>query len=310
MRLDASRPARKVRAGGGRAMNDGFSVFSDLVCELGEGPGFDARRGTLYWFDIKGRRLIEKRPDRPGTIVHDLPFMASALATIDGGRHLIAAEDGLYLRDAATGALALHTPLEADNAVTRSNDARVHPSGAFWIGTMGQSAEARAGSIWWFREGQLKRLFGEITIPNSICFSADGSTAFYADSVRATMWRVDCDPATGLPAGDAKVFLDQRGEKGAIDGSVIDADGLIWNARWGASALDAYDPDGRRVKRIATPATQPTCPAFIDADAGRLVVTSAWEGKDADARTADPLAGQTFLLDGPVRGRREPDVVI
>ena len=291
-------------------MSGQFTVFSDLVCELGEGPSYDPRRQSLYWFDILGKRLLEKRFGQSGTHVHDLPFMASAIAGLGGSRHLIAAEDGLYVRDTATGALSLHRSLEAGNPLTRSNDARVHPSGAMWIGTMGRHAEQGAGAIYWHFKGEIRTLWSGLTIPNSIAFSPDGRIGYHADTGRNIVWRVSLDPLTGLPDGEPKIFLDHGGKPGGIDGSVVDADGLIWNARWGAGALDVYAPDGSHLKRHDGPARQMTCPAFLGPDASRLAVTSAWEHMDPTARAADPLAGQTFLLDIPVKGRFEPDAVL
>ena len=45
---------------------------------------------------------------------------------------------------------------------TRSNDARVHPSGTFWIGTMGRNAEKGAGAIYAFhRRRDLAALPGD-----------------------------------------------------------------------------------------------------------------------------------------------------
>src|SRR5690606_13043026 len=139
-------------------------------------------------------------------------------------------------------------PIEADNPATRSNDARVHPCGALWVGTMGRKAETGAGSIYWYREGEVRRLFGDITITNSICFSPDGSVAYFADTRRNLVWRVACDPATGLPVGEPSVLIDHAGQPGGIDGSVCDAEGTIWNARWGTGTLDAYDASGRPVR--------------------------------------------------------------
>ncbi len=60
------------------------SIFSDVVCELGEGPGFHAATGRMWWFDILGKRLLERRADRSGTTVHDLPVNGSILADVDG----------------------------------------------------------------------------------------------------------------------------------------------------------------------------------------------------------------------------------
>ena len=288
----------------------GASIFSDVVCELGEGPCFDPATGRLFWFDIVGKKLLEKKfPDGP-TIVHELPFMASAIAMVDDDRQLVVAEDGLYIRDARTGALSLHTPLEADNPLTRSNNSRVHPAGAFWIGTMAKDEGPKAGAIYWFFKGELRTLYTGISIPNSICFSADGATAYLTGMQPNVIHRVDCDAATGLPVGEPKSFVNTGSAEGWVDGSVVDADGTLWNARWGGARVDAYAPDGRLLRSVAVPARQSSCPAFVGPNASRLAVTSAWKGMDAATRAADPEAGKTFLLDIELRGRFDPRVLI
>jgi sugar lactone lactonase YvrE len=141
------------------------SVFCDIACHLGEGPTYDPVSQTVFWFDIVERKLLEKRWPDGETTVHDLPEMASALAVVDDDRQLIVTETGLHLCDARSGKMDLLAPIEADNPATRSNDARVHPCGAFWIGTMGKRAEKSAGSIYWFFRGELRRLFPDISIP-------------------------------------------------------------------------------------------------------------------------------------------------
>ena len=76
------------------------------------------------------------------------------------------------------------------------------------------------------------------------------------------IWRVDTDPETGLPIGDPALFY-QHKEKGGVDGSVVDGDGNVWNACWGRSSIDVYAPSGKRIRSIAMPVLQPSCPAFI-----------------------------------------------
>lgn len=288
----------------------GVSVFSDHVCQLGEGPSYDPATDTLFWFDIVNGTMLEKTLSGGVLKAHALGQMASAVAVIDDKRQLIATETGLHVRDVATGKLTLHTPIEQNNAETRSNDSRVHPCGAFWVGTMDKAEKTAAGSIYWFFKGELRPLFGGIKVPNSICFSEDGRTAYYVDSGVALLMRVDCDPATGLPVGEPKVFVDHRKSKGYVDGSVLDRDGILWNACWAGSAVNGYGPDGKLVRSIPMPVTQPSCPAFVGARADRLAVTSAWSGKNEKQRKADPDAGKTFLLDIKVNGRFEPRVLI
>jgi sugar lactone lactonase YvrE len=287
-------------------------ILCDIACELGEGPVFEPETGTLWWFDIVNRKLVStglKDGRKKGIVIfRDLPEMASVVARVDDARQLLATETGLYLRNRRTGALTLHAPIEADNAATRSNDGRVHPCGALWIGTMGKKAETGAGAIYWHLRGEVRRLYASISIPNSICFSPSGDAAYFTDSMDNRMMRVACDPATGLPKGEPEIFFDNRGDKGALDGSVCDGDGVVWNARWGAGSLDAYSPQGERIRSIAIGAKQTSCPALVGG--GRIAVTSAFQGMDWQRRAGDPRAGFTFLVDAGASDRSEPDAAI
>ena len=106
----------------------GTTILSERHCRLGEGPTFDPATGTAWWFDILERMLFEADIGSGEIASHTLPFMGSVLAVIDERRQLLASDDGLYVRDSADGRLTLHTPLEADDAMTRSNDGASIPA--------------------------------------------------------------------------------------------------------------------------------------------------------------------------------------
>lgn len=281
------------------------SILDGTLLELGEGPTFDPVSGTAWWFNILGRELHELHVATGRKNVHSLPVMGSVLTAIDTQRQLLASDEGLFIREIATGALTPHAALEPGNTHTRSNDGRVHPSGALWIGTMGRKAEDGAGAIYHVASGTVTKLYPEISIPNSICFSPDGRTGYFTDTRSGKLMHVALDPATGLPRDKATVLVDGSGRNGGFDGSVCDAEGTIWNARWGAAVLDRYDANGTLIASFSVPARQVTCPAFIGPDASRLLVTSAWEGMDDTARDADKLAGATFEMGFSVKGIAE-----
>ncbi|MDQ0313760.1 SMP-30/gluconolactonase/LRE family protein [Amorphus orientalis] len=272
-------------------------ILFDTPLELGEGPRYDPVTDTAWWFDILGRGLFEHSLQSGRTIRHDLPFMASEIARIDDRRQLVAAEDGLYVRDTTTGGLDLLHPLEADNPGTRSNDGAVHRSGALWIGTMGKGAEPGAGTIYHFLKGELRPLFDAITIPNAIAFTEDGTTAYFSDTPTGRLMRVPVAPETGLPTAAPTVVYDHRDAPGSLDGAVIDRAGTIWIALWGAGRLLTLSPAGEPISTIPVSAAQPSCPATFGRNADRLLVTSAWEGMAPDARAADPHAGKTFVIE-------------
>jgi sugar lactone lactonase YvrE len=280
-------------------------ILSNIACQLGEGPTYDPATDTAFWFDIKGQKLHALHLATMTENVHALPFLGSVLAVIDADRQLVVSDQGLFMRATTDGTLTPFVKLE-DKPGNRSNDGRVHPCGALWASTMGRSAEKHAGAIYHVAGERVTRLFADMTIPNAICFSPDGSVAYFTDTDVNHLMRVALDPKTGLPTGAPEVLSDESGTPGGVDGAVCDADGLIWNARWGAGAVDVYKPDGTRIARHLLPASQTSCPAFIGRSAERMLVTSAWQDMDEAARQADPHAGQTFELGLPVNGRFEP----
>jgi sugar lactone lactonase YvrE len=283
------------------------SVFDATVCELGEGPLWHPLRQQLYWFDITGHTLYTQTDDETKAVRFDT--FVSAAGWIDANRLMIASARELFIHDLSSGTNTHVCPLEADNAMTRSNDGRADPQGGFWIGTMGCNAEQDAGAIYRWYRGELRRLFAPITISNAISFAPDGRTAFFTDSAVAKVMRVTLD-ADGWPNSEPEVFLDLAPAGREPDGAVIDRDGLMWLAEWGSSRVAAYAPDGSLVRTVPVDAPHTTCPAFGGPDLTTLFCTSAQQGLTASGRAAAPLSGMTFTAANVARGQQEHQVIL
>ena len=118
------------------------------------------------------------------------------------------------------------------------------------------------------------------------------------------------DEATGWPVGEPEGFCNPKAEGWNADGSVVDAEGNLWNAQYGGSRVAVYAPDGSFKTAYSVPATQSTCPAFGGADLDHLYCTSATQNLDAAAMAADPDAGKTFVIEGLGPGQAEHRVVL
>ncbi|MBV1787642.1 SMP-30/gluconolactonase/LRE family protein [Marinobacterium sp. D7] len=287
----------------------GVKTYDERPCTLGEGALWHPERQQLFWFDILGNTLMTLNDEGVADQWH-FDEHVSAAGWIDRDTLLIASESGLYRFDIDTGAREPVCPLEADNPVTRSNDGRADPRGGFWIGTMGKAAEPNAGAIYRYYRGELRRLIAPLTIPNAICFSPEGRYGYFADTAKGAIWRVELDGESGWPAGEPELFIDCRREGVNPDGAVVDSEGRLWNAQWGASRIACYDPDGQFVTAIAFPTEQISCPAFGGADFSRLFATSAREGMSAEELSDQPKAGCTFVIGTEVSGRAEPRVFL
>lgn len=276
-------------------------IFDTRACELGEGPLWHPLRGELFWFDILNRTLHSQA--QSWTFAEYI----SAAGWISRDELLVASETGLFRLNLVTGD---RSPVaSAGTPETRSNDGRADRQGGFWFGTMGKKAEKDAGAIWRWYKGELRQLYPGVTIPNAICFAADGSAAHFADTARGLVMKVALDSA-GWPKGEPQVWLDLDRAGLNPDGAVIDAEGLFWNAQWGAGRVAAYTPDGVFLREIETPgAPHASCPAFGGADLSTLYVTTALEHMDSEARDRHPASGQTFAFPGIAKGLPEPQVI-
>ena len=222
-----------------------MSVFDTTQCTLGEGSLWHPGRNTLFWFDILGKTLFAK--DDNGQRSWSFDSHHSAAGWVDENTLLIASETALWRFDIEAGTREYLIGLEAENAVTRSNDGRADPWGGFWIGTMGKAAEPQAGAIYRYYRGALRQLHPQITISNAICFAPDRSCAYFTDTVTQQVMRQPLRAEDGWPAGPAEVLIDLSATRLNPDGAVTDAAGNIWIAMWGASCVICYDSTGREV---------------------------------------------------------------
>ncbi len=259
-------------------------IFDDRLCELGEGPLWHPVRGQLFWFDILGKRLLSRVGAR--ALTWDFDEHVSAAGWVDRDTLLMASETGLHRFDIVSGKRLLLHPLEAEDPATRSNDGRADQMGGFWIGTMGKSAERGAGAIYRLYKGQIRKIFDDITIPNAICFSPDGTTAYFSDTPTQKIMRQPLDHE-GWPDGDPSVFVDLAPEGLFPDGAVCDRDGAVWNAQWGAGRVARYLPDGTFDRALPVPGRHSSCPAFGGLEFQTLFVTTARQ----DLKDATPSDG-------------------
>ena len=143
-----------------------------------------------------------------------------------------------------------------------------------------------------------------ICIPNSLAWSPDGSTMYFADSLQYTIYAHDDDAASGT-MGARRVFA--RTEPPAFpDGSAVDAQGFLWNAEINGGRVVRYAPDGSIDRVIALPVPRPTCCTFGGPDLDVLFITTASQQMTAAECLALPLAGALLRLDAGVRGLPEP----
>jgi sugar lactone lactonase YvrE len=198
--------------------------------------------------------------------------------------------------------------IEREIPANRTNDSRVHPSGAFWIGTMVKEEGPKDGSVYHYRAGEIKKIIENVAIPNATCFSPDGRIAYFTDTPTKKILKCATDPETGLPVGEWELFADVSDHRGWPDGAVVDSEGYLWNARWGGSCVVRHAPDGSIDRIIEVPVSQVTCPAFGGKDLKTLFITTAAKTLTPEQLAAEKVAGGVFAIEVDVAGLPETPI--
>jgi sugar lactone lactonase YvrE len=163
---------------------------------------------------------------------------------------------------------------------------------------------APEGVLFCLEGRSLRAVRGGICIPNSLAFSPDGGTMYFADSLRYALFAYDYDGASGTP-GPERVIATTT-PPAFPDGSTVDAQGFLWNAEFNGGRLVRYASDGRIDRVVPLPVTRPTCCAFGGPDLDVLYVTTTSQHMTPEQIEAEPLTGALLALDVGVRGLPEP----
>ncbi|MFZ6765790.1 SMP-30/gluconolactonase/LRE family protein [Undibacterium sp. Di26W] len=293
---------------------------------LGEGLGWHGATESWWWTDIEAATLQAWSPGKP-VVTYKLPDRLGSFAHCQSGRILLGLAKRLCFtslpKNSVTGmaaasvspasasttstssaTAAVQLPVQSLVAVdpaetrTRVNDGRTDRRGYFVFGTMNEAAEKRPiASFYQFSmQYGLRRLaLPAVAIANSICFSLDGKTMYFTDTLTRRIQQCDYD-AESAKVDNIRLFAIPDDDKAYPDGSVIDQQGCLWNAEWGAGSVTQYAPDGRRLQRLSVATKNPTCPAFGGINGDQLMVSSARQEMSAEELLRMPGAGSLFLL--------------
>lgn len=274
-----------------------------LQASLGESPLWCGSSQTLWMVDIRAPAVLQFNPKNSEFRRYVMPDLTGMVAFAESGL-LVGVRRSIHLLDQQTSnlgkALAEFDDECPDN---RINDSKVSPDGSLWCGTMAHSELSAAGSLYRYSaSSDVQRLRTDVTIPNALCFTPDGKSVFFADTIKGVILKGDLTSSTL----EFEIFAPADVAPGSPDGSCIDAKGYIWNARYGGSCVVRINPQGEVDKLIELPVSQPTCCALGGEDMKTLYITTASQNLNAAALNDQPLAGDLFMIDVDVPGLPEP----
>lgn len=263
--------------------------------ELGEGPLWHVASESVYFVDIRGRRVHRCAPDGTQRQSWDAPGRPGFIVPADDGAgFIVGLDDGLHLFNPETGAFALLRAVEADQPGNRFNDGFVGADGSLWFGSMDAGETDPTGSLYSLHPGgRLTTVDSGYIITNGPAMSPDGTTLYHTDTLGKTIYAFDL--AHDGAATRKRVFI-ATAAPCHPDGMAVDADGNLWVAMFRGARIDRYNPAGELIGTIAFPVSNITKLAFGGPDLRTAFVTTAWKGLNPDELAREPLAGGLFTF--------------
>ena len=280
-----------------------ISTSADL---LGESPVWDSERQRLYWVDGVSRRVRSYEPASGVTCDWNVPSTIGSVALGQDETLVVALVDGIYRLDLTSGAVTpLFRPEPADPRV-RLNDGKMDRFGRFLCGSMGVHADPLGRLYRIDASGKGTELAQGIRIANTLCFSPDGATLYFADSLDRAIRAYRYGPGEG-ELGAPRILVDTVPYGSGPDGATVDADGCLWVALVQVGKIARFTPDGALDRLIDAPTDLPSCMAFGGADLSTLYVTSIKDSGSGRAISRHPDGGFLFAIHGlGVTGLPEP----
>jgi sugar lactone lactonase YvrE len=271
-------------------------AVTDVCAVHGEGVVWDGPAGLLRFVDLEAGALMTYDPASSAVARRQLGRVAACVRPRRGGGLVVALERSFVLLGAGGEVVAEYGPVFDDPGI-RFNDGGCDPAGRFWMGTMAYDETPGAGSIHRLDpDGSTHLVLEKVTISNGLSFAPDGRSAFYVDTPTSRIDLLEIDPAAGTVTG-RHPFAEVDGHP---DGIAVDAQGGVWAALWGGSAVNHYDAQGRLDDVVRLPCSQVTCPAFGGEELADLYVTTSRRGLPPGR---EPLAGALFRVRPGVAGR-------
>lgn len=289
------------------------ACVSSAANDLGKSPCWDVDAQRLYWIDAWRAEVHAFDPATCRTSRADLgPALAGlpigSIACKAGGGLVAGVRGGFYHLDLDPPAARLIAAVEADRPSTnRLNDGKCDRAGRFWCASVNTDHRTPTAALWRLEQGKAPVPMEDgLTVGNGIAWSPDDRRMYLADTLAGIVWQYDFDIADGALA-NRRPFISTAHIRGFVDGATVDADGCYWAALFRGGAVAQFDPDGKLVRHIRLPASNPTMCTFGGPGLDVLYVTSASRFLDEAQRRDQPLAGCLFAIEGlGTRGLAEP----
>ncbi len=276
-------------------------VLWNLKCTLGEGTLWVKEHNSIYFVDIKKKRInILNNNNKKKKIVRvnkEIGFLAHIKKNI----FILGLQGELRIINLKTKKTIKSIFIEKNIKLNRINDGKTDPSGRLWFGTMDNlERNIEKGSLYCLDKNlNLNRVDTKYMITNGPAF-LNSNNFYHTDSRKRTIYKIRIDKK--LRIINKKVFKKFKKNEGVPDGMTVDRKNNLWVGHYHGGCISVFNKKGKRIHRINLPAKNITNCAFGGKQNSELFVTSALKGMKTTEIKKYKFSGRLFKIQTNIRG--------
>ncbi len=258
------------------------------VCTLAEGLMFPEaprwHKGELWFTDQHAQRVMCMQPDGSLNEVISTPDLPGGLGWLDDGTPLVVLMTQRRICKIVNHQLEHYADL-SQLASFHCNDMLVDKQGRAWVGNFGYNLHAGdkikpAEIILMPANGSPRIAARDVTFPNGMAITADGSTLIVAETFASCITAFDISADGEL--NNQRVWANLNGAY--PDGLCLNPDGTLWVAAPNINQVLQLSEGGKIISRIFSQGRPYACMAGGD-NAEVLYITSSETDDPVEAKT-------------------------
>ena len=252
-------------------------VLWDLQCTLGEGTLWVKEQNTIYFVDIKKKKIfslnIKTKKRKIIKVKKEIGFVAHVKKDI----FILGLQGEIRIQSLKTKKIIKSISIESNIKLNRINDGKTDPAGNLWFGTMDNlERKIKKGSLYKLDKNlKLIKVDKNYRITNGPAF-IDSYNFYHTDSPKKKIYKIRINKKNKIVS--KKIFKKFSPEEGSPDGMTLDKYKNLWVAHFHGACISVFDKTAKLIHRIKFPAKNITNCVFGGKNTKELYVSTATKG--------------------------------
>jgi len=284
-------------------------VIWKLRCKLGEGTLWVKEHNSIYFVDIKKKKLFSLNIKNKKKKIYKVNKEIGFLAHVKKNIFILGLQGELRIQDIKTKKVIKSILIEENIKLNRINDGKTDPEGNLWFGTMDNlERKIEKGSLYKLdKDLNLIKVDKNYRITNGPAF-IDQYNFYHTDSSKKNIYKIKINKNNKIIS--KKIFKKLSHEEGVPDGMTLDKNKNLWVAHFHGACVSVFNKNAKLIHKINLPAKNITNCAFGGKNNKEVFITSATKGMNRADLQKFKYSGSLFSVKSNINGMLQKKFIL